>query len=190
MVVATIVDPPPGKIDAPALTLAAVGGAAVLITYGVVFRNERESYVESRFWLGIPASTATAMIPLQAAAALGYLVFLLYASGVADTRPQKGILTYGNGHGLAASVAVFSVASMLWPILTRWYLDSGSPTVSRALLPGASLVLAAGAAVVMVAGAFEADLRWPAILGILTFSSVVVMADAIGWQSKLIFSAK
>lgn len=189
----TILDSPQrmplAKIDVPALILAAIGGAAVLVAYYGVFKDEKDSYVESRFWIGIHRSTATALVPFQVTAAFGYIVFLLYASGVAGTRPQQGILTYGGGCGLAASVTTFSLASVLWPILTKWYLDDGPLTLSRALLPASSLVLAAAAAVVMVAGAFEANLRWPAIIGVLAFSSVVVMADGVGWQSKLLFKA-
>ena len=168
------------KIDTPALVSAGIGGSLVLLAYVIVFRNEKESYVKSRFWVGINESTATALIPLQLAAAIGYIVFILYASGVADKRPQRGILTYLNGYSLTLSIWVFSIASILWPFSTQWYLD-GSQTLHRALLPASSLILAAVAAIVMTAGAFEADLRWPAILGIIAFSSVVVMADAVGW---------
>jgi len=131
-----------------------------------------------------------ALIPLQFIAGFGYIVFILYASGVAEKRPQQGILTYLNGHILTLSIWIFSIASILWPILTLWYLDKGPHTLTRALLPAGSLVLAAVAAIVMTAGAFEADLKWPAVIGILAFSSVVVLADAIGWQSKLILGSK
>ena len=48
------------------------------------------------------------------------------------------------------------------------------------------MVLAALVAIVMTAGAFEADLEWPAVVGVLVFSCVVVMSDSEGWNAKLI----
>ena len=172
------------EMDKPALAAAAVGGAAVLATYVAVFRNETQGYFDSRFWLKIPPSTARALLyGLQIPAGVGYLVFLAYATGLVGRGPAtKGILQYWGGTGLTLSVALFSAASVMWPLMTRLHLDEGwGPG-----WPAASLVAAAGAAIVMTAGAFEADLEWPAVLGVLVFSSVVVMADGVGWNAKLL----
>ena len=53
------------KIDVPALISASIGGFLVLLAYFFAFQNEKGSYVKSRFGMGVPESTATALIPLQ-----------------------------------------------------------------------------------------------------------------------------
>lgn len=172
-------------MDQPALATAVVGGLAVVTSYVLVFRHETEGYFHSRFWLNVPSSTARALCyGLQIPAAIGYIVFLAYATGAVGKRgpATKGILGYWDGTGLALSVALFSAASAAWPLLTKLHLDEGWAPV----WPAASLVAAAGAAVVMTAGAFEADLEWPAVMGVLVFGCVVVMADAVGWNAKLL----
>ena len=156
----------------------------MLTTYVLAFQGETRGYFESRFWVQIPPSTARAICyGLQIPAALGYLVFLAYSTGlVGEGRASRGALS---SHGLVAWVSVFSAASVAWPILTKLHLDDGL----SAAAPAASLVVAAIAATMMTAGAFEADLEWPAVLGVLMFSCVVVMADAVGWNAKLIYDS-
>ena len=171
------------EIDKLALIAAALGGGAVMVTYALVFRSEQRGYFDSRFWLNVPPSTARALLGLQISAALGYLVFLAYATGLVGKGPAtKGILQYWDKTGLTLSVVLFSAASLMWPLLTKLHLDDGW----AAGWPAASLVAASTAAIVMTAGAFEADLEWPAILGVLAFSCVVVMADGVGWNAKLL----
>jgi len=152
---------------------ANIGSLAVIATYLYVFSQEDESYLISRFWVGIPRQTATALVPLQAAAAVGYIVFLGQA-----VHAESGLLTYLEGRALAALVATFSAASVAWPLATRWYLD-GQPTVARAMAPATSLVLAALAAIGMTAGAFEADLHWSGVIGSLIFANVVVLTAVV-----------
>lgn len=183
-----LVDPP--GADTVALISAAVGGTLVLGTYYAVFRGEAQVYRESRYWLGLDPSSVDWLVPLQATAGIGFLVFLAYASGAVDgRRPNRGLLSYADGHGLAIAVAVFSLASVAWPLATRFYLDDGPPTVTRALLPASSLVAAAASAIAMTAGAFEANLPGPALVAVLLFSTVVVMADAVGWNARLLLGA-
>lgn len=170
-------------IDKLALSTSLIGGVAVLIAYGIVFSEEKKGYFDSRFWLDIPEATRKAICYIfQIPAALGYLVFILYATGVIGAGVRKGVLQYGNGIGLTLSVGLFSVASVLWPFFTQSHLDKGY----SAAYPATALVLAAVAAIVMTAGAFEADLEWPAIVGVIFFSTTVLLADAVGWNAKLI----
>ena len=172
------------EVDRLALFTAIVGGLTVLLTYVCVFAGEDGSYFKSRFWLNIPVPTTRAICyGLQIPAGVGYLVFLSYATGLVGTgAATKGILHYWDRKGLTMTIALFSLASVMWPIFTKLHFDEGwGPG-----WPVASLITAAVAAIIMTAGAFEADLQWPAILGVLVFSSVVVMADGVGWNAKLL----
>lgn len=124
-----------GAVDVAALAAAAVGGAAVVATYAATFGGERQGYFESRFWLGVPPSTARALCyALQIPAGVGYLVFLAYAAGVVGKgAATKGVLQYQlwRHSGLTLAVVVFSVASVLWPLATRRHLDEGWSRVHR-----------------------------------------------------------
>ena len=172
------------EVDRLALFTAIVGGLTVLLTYMLFFVGEEGGYFKSRFWLNIPVSTTRALCyGLQIPAGIGYLVFLAYATGSVGTgAATKGILQYWDRKGLAMAIALFSLASVMWPIFTKLHFDEGW----GAGWPVASLITAAAAAIIMTAGAFEGDLQWPAILGVLVFSSVVVMADGVGWNAKLL----
>ena len=175
----------PREFDYPAMIAATIGGLAVGASYTTVFANEYEGYFDSRFWLKIPRSTTKAICyGLQLPAGVGYLVFLAYATGLVGKGPAtKGVLQYWGKFGLTVSVTLFSIASVLWPLLTKLHLDQGWGVG----WPVASLLVAAMAAIIMTAGAFEADLEWPAVLGVLVLSCVVVMADAVGWNAKLLY---
>ena len=171
------------EIDNAAIIATLSGAFAVLLTYYLVFRNEQSGYFNSRFWLEIPETTTRSLFyGLQIPAAFGYLTFVSYATGLMGKRPQEGILQYWDKKGLTLMICVFSLASVAWPIFTKSYLDNNGGVIP----PVISLVIASVAAILMTAGAFEADMEWPAILGILVFSTVVVMADGVGWNAKLL----
>lgn len=172
------------EIDVPALTVAAVGGLAVACSYVLAFRGETEGFFESRFWLRMPPATTRALtFYLQIPAAIGYVVFLVYAAGIAGRcRPRTGVLSYCGGAGLTLTVALFSAASMLWAPLTRMHLDG---KCGRAW-PALALVAAALAVILMTAGAFEADIDWKGVAGVLSLATVVVVVDGVGWNAKLL----
>ena len=115
------------RVDKPALAAAALGGAAVLLSYALVFRGEQQGYFSSRFWLRIPPSTARALCyGLQIPAGIGYVVFVAYATGVVGRgAAAKGILQYWDRSGLTLALLTFSAASVAWPVLTRLHLDDG-----------------------------------------------------------------
>lgn len=182
-----------------ALTTAFVGGAMVLASYAIVFSGEPSGYTTSRFWLGIDASTATALVPLQILAALGYLVFV-YEASIAS-KPITGLFgaDYLGGHVLAVSIATFSIASAAWPYACLAYLDArddrrrrsgdsivGAGERAAAIATSATLILAALSAIVMLAGAFEADLNHRAVVGVALFGCTVVLLDGVGWNARLL----
>ena len=170
--------------------VSVLGGFAVVLSYVLVFRTETAGYTASRYWLGTtPVATASALIPLQIAGGLGFLVFVACVTGcVGNTVPTRGILSYGNGFVCTATVAIFLAASSAWPFATQRYLDltPDARAWSDAAGPVAALVAAALSAIVMVAGAFEGDMHPAAICGVLVFAMVVVLADGVGWNSMLI----
>ena len=194
---------------ASAAVVVAIGGYGVCYAYVDVFGNEEASdssshhqsvdaqndgdgYTNSRFWLGIQHDTALVLWPLQISAATGFVVFILYLFIDAHRRrgpiASKGILSYLNGGATVLVFSMFFVCSYCWPYATRAYLNGGGINTHDMLRASVSLTGAAICAILMVAGAFEADMHPIAVLGILAFSNVVVLADGIGWNAKLIHS--
>lgn len=177
--------------DVASLIVAITGGLLVVCAYIYVFKNEREGYVNSRFWIGIPPSTASAIIPLQVIAAIGFILFVLYATGILDTKPTTGVLSYLNGYSTTILLLIFFASSVAWPITARYYLDKKQiheANTGHLLLVVTPLVAASISSVLFTAGAFEADMHPVAVVGILMFSAVVVLADGVGWNAKLILS--
>ena len=182
-----------------ALATATLGGVGVVISYVLALRNEPPgAYTESRLWVGIPAQTAQALVPLQLVAAVGYIVFTAEVTGLSHwlglrdgshKKPERGL--FKHDHVLPACFAVFSVASMAWPWLAVAYADAKGTSSARSLALSAafSLILAAVSAICMVAGAFEADQSQFAVLGVLAFATVVVLADGVGWNARLLVVA-
>lgn len=177
--------------DIASLIVVVAGSIAVISSYISVFGNEEDSYTTSRFWLGIPASTATSIIPLQLIAALGFFMFTGYALGLVAPSPTVGILSYHNGYVTTVLYAMFFIASAVWPFTTLSYLNekkTTSPSFVHLFGVVCPLLVAAISSIVFTAGAFEADMHPVAVVGILLFSNVVVVADGIGWNAKLIWS--
>ena len=163
------------------------GSIAVMWSYYRVFGTESSSYATSRFWIGIPANTANAIMPLQIIAGIGFIVFTIRALGLSGSSPTVGILSYYNGFATTMIYAAFFIASTVWPFATRYYLDNKGTTM-QLLGVVCPLIIAAVSSILLTAGAFEADMDYSAVIGVLVFSNVVVLADGIGWNAKLIWS--
>lgn len=177
--------------DIASLIVVVVGSIAVISSYIIVFGNEEDSYTTSRFWVGIPAPTATSIIPLQLIAAIGFFMFTVYALGLVAPSPTIGILSYHNGYVTTVLYAMFFIASTVWPFATLSYLNeqkTASPSVVYLFGAVCPLLIAAISSILFTAGAFEADMHPVAVVGILLFSNVVVLADGVGWNAKLIWS--
>ena len=170
-------------------SIVVVGAILLAASYFNVFSKERGSYTASRFWIGIPEHTAQTLVPLQILAAIGFILFVLPVSGIVPGNPTKGVLTYWNGYITSIVFATFFASSCAWPYLTRNYLNSknsGSTRLLDVMLPVLALSVAACSAGVMVAGSFEADMPAYSCIGVVIFAAVVIVADGIGWNAKLI----
>ena len=164
------------------IAVSMIGSMSVLFSYYQVFASESEGYIRSRYWLGIREDNVRAIVPLQIAAAIGFVVFLI---AVINEPPQKGILSYANGYSTAMILAMFFVSSTMWTYTIKSHLDN--PQHLSWVGPSASLVVAALSAILITAGVFEDDSSTQyKILGALAFATVVTMVDAVGWNSRLI----
>jgi hypothetical protein len=167
------------------IAVSALGSVSVLLSYYSVFSGESQSYTRSRFWLGLSEENVKAVIPLQVASAIGFLVFLV--SAIAHP-PRQGILSYLDGYGTPVILAAFFASSTAWTFLTKAHLDR--PHACSWIGPSAALIVAAISAVLLTAGVFEDDSSPPhRVLGALAFATVVTLVDAVGWNSRLILSA-
>ena len=191
------------SVDVTSLVIVA-GGVLVGTAYWDVFGREPakppgdkgDGYTNSRFWLGIRQDTAMLLWPLQLVAGLGFVVFVTYllidARRRRGTIAEKGILSYLNGGAAVLIFAAFFVSSYIWPYATKDYLDSADSSANGRgdgwclVYVSLSLAVAAVSAILMVAGAFEANMHPLAVWGVLNFALVVVLADAVGWNAKLI----
>lgn len=190
-------------MNTAAFSTAIIGSVLVISAYIIVFGNETAtSYTQSRFWVNIRQDTAASLVPLQLLAAFGFITFVIEACGVItpDAEPKQGVLTYT--YALTICLAAFTLSSALWPFAARSYLDhrdtrilAGANVAANtseklaATLTATCLVIAAISAIVMTAGAFEGDMRPQAVIGVLFFANVVVLADGVGWNSKMLYSA-
>lgn len=172
------------------IAVTIIGSIAVITSYFIVFSLEKTGYTTSRFWVGISESNATSLIPMQILAGVGFLLFVCNVVGLLGNRPSKGILSYWNGYACTIIFAAFFMASVLWPYAARRYLDARDAHTASAIdvfYVMSSLVVAACSAILMVAGAFEENMHPLAMVGILLFAMVVVLADAVGWNAKLMY---
>lgn len=178
--------------DAMSIAVIALGGVGVSTSYAYVFTGENSSYTNSRFWAGIPPSTARVLIPLQVLAAMGFLAFAWHVTGLSTRKsPRTGILSYSDGYMGTLILAMFFGASIAWPFTTRSYLNMkefGNADLPHLIAVVIPLVIAAVSSTLLTAGAFEADMHPIAIIGVLLFSMVVVLVDGVGWNSKLILN--
>ena len=164
------------------VAVSVIGSISVLFSYYQVFSPESEGYTKSRYWLGIKEDNVKAIVPLQVAAGIGFVVFLV---AIINEPPQKGILSYANGYGTAMILALFFVSSTMWTYTIKSHLDNPRP--DSWVWPSISLVIAALSAILITAGVFEDDSSSQyKILGALAFATVVTMVDAVGWNSRLI----
>ena len=98
--------------------------------------------------------------------------------------PTKGIYSYKGG--LDAIYLFFYVGAILWPIVTPIYLDE--PGFCYLFLVSASLFFSAIGSILFIAGAFEAeDMPVWFIYSTIFFGSVVILADGVGWNARMIY---
>ena len=184
----------------------AFGGIAVISMYVVViyleskkgdsktssspcncFSKMLESYSESRLWLGIQKDIPKLLVYLQLAAAVSFVVLTVFIIKEVNEDlnwPKKGFWSYRLG--IEAIYFFFYAGACVWPLATYFYLENKSTFIC--VCTSLSLVVCAIACIFLVAGFFEADdiSAW-IVYPIIIFASVVVLADGIGWNARLIY---
>lgn len=168
--------------------VVAVGGAAVLLSYYLVFGGEG-SYLGSPYWLGLPRGATGSVAGAQVVAALGFVLFLV---AVTRAPPRVGVLS--RPAALPVTLGVFLAASVAWP----WLVRASRAEVGLGpygFLTSVSLVVAAAAVVVLLAGTFEAfeasdgeseGWRTAALWGAAAVALVVVLLDGVGWNARFL----
>lgn len=144
------------------------------------------TYLTHPLWLGLPASSVTAVVVFQGFAALGYVTWMWYI--VANGLPQRGVLS--TMAGLNACNLLFLVPSSVWAFgaYETWRAPE---SWGWALAACAPLWVAAVGVSLLVGGTFEAQLASPVpIVGILLLSTVVVVADGAGWAALALFRVR
>lgn len=170
-------------VDYASLLVTTVLGAAVLLSYYFVFRGETESYLGSRFWLGMPRGTTATLTVFQVLAAVGFVVAI--GTWVFGEGPRGGVLGR-NSLALPLTLGVMLAASAAWAPLTKMGLEDRSRTWAHALVV-LSLVATAACSVVLVAGAAEENTVRPHVLaGLLVFASTTVLGDGVAWNARYI----
>ena len=181
-------------MSATLLITSGITGALVLASYAVVLADvtgffplpktftPTSGYIDSHYWLGMKSDSIIAIIVLQVLAGVGFVVWEIWLATHGDyTFPNSILSTLAFRIIL---IQVFLWASFAWPFLTYFYMHD--QTLSRAILACVPLWIAALATIIMIGGTFEAQAPPHAILSILFFGLVVVLADGVGWAAVCI----
>ena len=164
-------------------------GIIVVLLYYFVFtkKENRSSYIDSKYWLGISPVLVKTVIPLQLLAAVGGLYW--YYS-VKKNPPKIGLLSYNifNNKMYDLLVLLFLIGSIIWPLSLLQNNLIEKKTLNKSLICCMGLFIAAIAGILAQAGSFEANNISPlALLGITLFNTTVVLNDGIGWCARLLY---
>lgn len=165
--------------------LTPILGISVLISYYITFRDEKQNYMNSRFWLGLSKNNILALVVFQLLALIGAVIFFTWINGYWGKPPSNGLLVYNNGNVAKCLIWSFLLASMFWSFLAKKSLVTNE--LIWVCLTVLVLCIAGISVIGLLAGAFEnQDTPTLAFIGIIELASVVVLADAIGWNSLFI----
>lgn len=147
-----------------------VGGMALMLSYYMVFVQEHQSYINSRFWVGIPNPLIKVIIAGQIVSLIGFLIAYFIPSGlIAGQQVPNAILL----------TCVFFAGSIAWAFLAKSALDGGS--LISILLTIISLVVTAVANILLILNSIKAR-NYTAALGLLLLALTVVLSDGIFWN--------
>ena len=165
------------------LIITIVGGILVLLSYYLVFKDSKTSYLDSKYWLGQPKSVVKVFFILQLLAVIGFFLFMGTPKGwLFGDAPNGGIL--GNKIVFAVVLAIFFISSASWAFLAKKGLN-GSKIAAIGCVT--SLIISAICAILFVAGAVEEDKsRWYVVLGTILFAITIVLSDGVAWNAKFI----
>jgi len=164
-----------------------IGALVLFATYYYVFSidTNNESYVQSKYWLGLNIKSIYALIPLQIISAIGFVVWMI---SVRNNPPKKGLLSYKflNNPMYEVLVLLLVVGAIMWPLTLLQNNILGNKTLFKTIICCFSLLICSVAGILMQAGSYEGNISAAAIIGITLFNSTVVLGDGIGWSSRLI----
>lgn len=157
-------------MDACLLLSTLIGGTALLWSYYTVFAEEQQSYLNSRFWVGMPKPLIRAVVAIQIVSLVGFIIAFFAPSGLIAGRkvPNAVLLT-----------CLFFAGSIAWAFLARSALDGGGPV--PVLLTIMSLVVAAVANIMLLLASIKARNN-TASIGLLLLALTVVLSDGILWN--------
>lgn len=166
-------------------SITTILSSLVIFSYYLTFKDEKRSYLKSRFWLGLSQQNVKALIILQLIALFGAIIFFTWFSGLWGKPPSEGLFVYRDGKIAKYLIWTFLISSIFWSYLANMSLQTNKSI--WVILTVLVLCVAALSVIGLVAGAFEnKDTPVLALVGILELAGVVVLTDAIGWNSLLI----
>ena len=135
-----------------------------------VFAQEQQSYLGSRFWVGIPKPLIRAIVAVQLVSLVGFLVAFFAPSGLIAGRkvPNAAHLT-----------CLFFAGSVAWAFLARSALEGGGPV--SVFLTIASLIMVAVANIMLLLSSIKVRNN-TASIGLLLLALTVVLSDGIMWN--------
>jgi len=170
-------------MNTPSLIITIIGGILVLLSYFIVFKGSKKSYLDSEYWLGQSKSTVVVFFIFQLLAVMGFLMAFATPNGwLFGSGPNGGVL--GNPLVFNSLLIVFFLAASSWAFLARSGLNGSK---FSAIFCSISLIITAICAILLLAGAVEEkDSTWYKVLGTLLFGITIILSDGIAWNAKFI----
>ena len=114
-----------------------IGALILFATYYYVFSidTNNESYMDSKYWLGLKKETIRTLVPIQILSAIGFIVWFI---SVRNNPPKKGLLSYKflNNPMYEVLVLLLVIGAIMWPltllqkgILTNMHIDMDYETL-------------------------------------------------------------
>jgi hypothetical protein len=183
-----------GELSLTLLVSSGWVGGIVALSYALVLFDvagffplalpPASGYLQSHYWLGLPADTVVSIVFLQLLAASGAIVWFVWLATTPDKDLQNSILHSETNRIFI--IQLFLWSSTLWPFAAHFYLTDRNTI--RAILACIPLWSAAVAVVLMIGGSFEAGSPPIPTLGVLFLGLVVVLCDGTGWAAVCIKS--
>lgn len=165
--------------------LSTLLGFAVLVSYYITFPDE--SYINSRLWLNTSKPNIILILILQGLAVLGLVTFLSWICGMWGKPLKEGPLSYNDGLITKLLIFFFLFPLLFWAPLTQRAIDDKS--LLCVIGSCATIYITALATAGLLAGSFvNTTTPTPALLGIIMFTVISILVDALGWNSQLIFN--
>lgn len=152
------------------VTALAIG---VLISYKLYLVDNKNTYLTSKFWYGLPQNVVIMILVFQVLAVAGFIVALI---SWFIKPPTEGFLS----KYLFSILVVFFVSSILWSFSIHYSM--------RWLIIGSLIVTALSSILMLVGSIQEKKPRLYIVLGLLFLCIVTVLCDAILWNANYIIN--